>query len=314
MPELPEVETTAKMLNSLVKNQTIISVWTDYNSPYFYGKNNIKDPKYFARFKKEVSGHKILKVWRRAKNVLIDISGNKTILIHMKMTGHLLFGKYKFEKAKKLSASKINKGTVGKWTPVDSKSPLADSFNRFVHVVFELGNDKHIAFSDMRKFATVKLISDKKALEKEFAPFGPEPLDENFSVADFKKALLKKPHGKIKTVLMDLTVISGIGNIYSDEILWATNIHPERLISKVTDAEFKDLYKWTKKLLSKGIDFGGDSMSDYRNPLGVRGEFQNHHNAYKLKGQKCKKKGCSGTILRKVVATRSAHYCDTHQK
>lgn len=300
MPELPEVETTAKMLNDLVKNQTIVSVWTDYNSPYFYGKKNIKDPKYFAKFKKEVSNHKILKVWRRAKNVLIDISGDKTILIHMKMTGHLLFGKYKFK----------NK----KWTPVDSKSPLADSFNRFVHVVFELGSGNHVAFSDMRKFATVKLISDKVALEKEFAPFGPEPLDENFSVVDFKKALLKKPHGKIKTVLMDLTVISGIGNIYSDEILWATNIHPERLISKVTDTEFKDLYKWTRKLLSKGIDFGGDSMSDYRNPLGVRGEFQNHHNAYKLKGQKCKKKGCSGTILRKVVAARSAHYCDTHQK
>ena len=89
MPELPEVETTSKMLNDLVKNQKIVSVWTDYNSPYFYGKNNIKDPKYFARFKKEVSGQKILRVWRRAKNVLIDLSGNKTILIHMKMTGHL---------------------------------------------------------------------------------------------------------------------------------------------------------------------------------------------------------------------------------
>ena len=300
MPELPEVETTAKMLNSLVKNQTILGVWTDYNSPYFYGKNNIKDPKYFARFKKEVSGQKILRVWRRAKNVLIDLSDDKTILVHMKMTGHLLFGKYKFEKKK--------------WCPIDSKSPLSNSFSRFVHLVFELSNGKHIAFSDMRKFATVKLIADKEALKKEFAPFGPEPLDDDFKVSDFKKALLKKPHGKIKTVLMDLTVISGIGNIYSDEILWATNIHPDRLISKISEAEFKDLHKWTKKLLSKGIDFGGDSMSDYRNPLGLRGEFQNHHNAYQLKNQKCKKRGCAGTILRKVIATRSAHFCDTHQK
>jgi len=306
MPELPEVETTAKMLNNLVKNQKIVSVWTDYNSPYFYGKNNIKDPKYFAKFKKEVSGQKILKVWRRAKNVLIDLSGDKTILVHMKMTGHLLVGKYKFEKAKS--------GTLGKWSPIDSKSPLANPFSRFVHLVFELSNGKHIAFSDMRKFATVKLISDKQTLQKEFAPFGPEPLEENFGVADFKKALSKKPNGKIKTVLMDTTVVSGIGNIYSDEILWATNIHPERLVSKISDAEFKDMHKWTKKLLSKGIDFGGDSMSDYRNPLGLKGEFQNHHNAYQLKGRKCKKKGCSGTIIRKVVTTRSAHFCDTHQK
>ncbi len=300
MPELPEVETTAKMLNDLVKNQKIISVWTDYNSPYFYGKNNIKDPKYFKNFKKDVEGQKILRVWRRAKNVLIDISGDKTILIHMKMTGHLLFGKYKFEKKK--------------WSPFDSKSPLADPFNRFVHLVFELGNGKHIAFSDMRKFATVKLLSDKQAFSKEFAPIGPEPLDKNFNVSDFKKALLKKPYGKIKTVLMDATIISGIGNIYSDEILWATNIHPERKVSDISEIEFKNMHTWMKKLLSKGIDFGGDSMSDYRNPLGARGEFQNHHNAYKLKGQKCKKKGCSGIILRKVVATRSAHFCSTHQK
>ena len=312
MPELPEVETTAKMLNDLVKNQKIVSVWTDYNSPYFYGKNNIKDPKYFAKFKKEVSGHKILRVWRRAKNVLIDLSGDKTILVHMKMTGHLLVGKYKFEKATK--ATKRGEGSKQKWSPVDTKSPLANPFSRFVHLVFELSNGKHIAFSDMRKFATVKLINDKQALQKEFAPFGPEPLAEDFGVADFKKALLKKPNGKIKTVLMDTTVVSGIGNIYSDEILWATNIHPERLVSKITETEFKDIHKWTKKLLSKGIDFGGDSMSDYRNPLGLKGEFQNHHNAYQLKGQKCKKKGCSGTIIRKVVATRSAHFCDTHQK
>jgi formamidopyrimidine-DNA glycosylase len=299
MPELPEVETTAKILDGLVKNQQIISVWTDYKSPYFYGKNNIKDPKYFSKFKKEVVGRKILKVWRRAKNVLIDISGDKTILIHMKMTGHLLYGEYRFEKKK--------------WKPVDPKSPLANPFSRFIHLIFELKNGKHIAFSDMRKFATVKLISDKEALKKEFAPFGPEPLDENFKVSDFKKALLKKPEGKIKTILMDVNIISGIGNIYSDEILWISDIHPERKISKITDAEFKKMYLWTKKLLGKGINLGGDSMSDYRNPFGLKGEFQNHHNAYKLKGSQCKKKNCSGKILRKVVATRSAHFCSKHQ-
>jgi formamidopyrimidine-DNA glycosylase len=187
MPELPEVETTAKILDKLTKNQKIISVWTDYKSPYFYGKNNIKDPKYFNIFKKEVAGRKILKVWRRAKNVLIDLSGDKTILVHMKMTGHLLYGKYKFENKKTGGAA------LGKWIPVDPKSPLANPFSRFIHLVFELKNGKHIAFSDMRKFATVKLISDKEALKKEFAPFGPEPLDKNFKWTDFKKALLKKP-------------------------------------------------------------------------------------------------------------------------
>lgn len=308
MPELPEVETTAKILNDLVKNQQIISVWTDYDSPYFYGKNNVKDPKYFSKFKKEVVGHKILKVWRRAKNVLIDLSGDKTILVHMKMTGHLLFGKYKFENKKTGSAA------LGKWRPADPKSPLANPFSRFIHLVFELKNGKHVAFSDMRKFATVKLISDKEALKKEFAPFGPEPLDSNFKVSDFKKALFKKPDGKIKTVLMDVNIVSGIGNIYSDEILWSSNIHPERKIREITDAEFKKMFLWMKKLLAKGINLGGDSMSDYRNPFGLRGDFQNHHNAYKLKGSKCKKPGCDGIITRKVIATRSAHFCNKHQK
>lgn len=317
MPELPEVETTASILNKLVKGQSIKSVWTDYNSPYFYGKNNIKDPKYFSKFKKEVEGHKIIKVWRRAKNVLIDISGDKTILIHMKMTGHLLYGKYVFEKTK-LTAKKNSSSSAMKWRPTDLNSPLADPFNRFVHLVFELQNGKHIAFSDMRKFATVKLISDKKALEKEFSSFGPEPLDENFKAADLKKALMKKPNGKIKTVLMDPNIVSGVGNIYSDEILWATSIHPERLIKKISDTEFTEILKWMKKLLLKGIDFGGDSMSDYRNPHGLRGDFQNHHNAYRKKGEKCNfkiaGKKCSGKIIRKVIATRSAHFCDTHQK
>jgi formamidopyrimidine-DNA glycosylase len=302
MPELPEVETTAKILNNLVKGQKILAVWTDYDSPYFYGKNNIKDPKYFKKFSKEILGKKILKVWRRAKNVLIDIEDDKTILIHMKMTGHLLFGEYQFQTKSK------------KWIPKKLKSPLADPFNRFIHFVFELGNGRCIAFSDARKFATIKLINGKDYLEKEFAKHGPEPLEENFKLNTFKKALFKKPDGKIKTVLMDVNIISGIGNIYSDEILWASNIHPERAVKNLSDLDFKNLYKQTKILLSKGINLGGDSMSDYRNPFGLRGEFQNHHNAYKLKGKKCKKKNCQGLIIRKIINTRSAHFCNTHQK
>jgi formamidopyrimidine-DNA glycosylase len=180
MPELPEVTTTAKMLDKLVAGRKIISVWTDYNSPYYYGKENIKDPKYFRKFSHEISGKKILRVWRRAKNVLIDISGDKTILIHMKMTGHLLYGRYEF--------------TQKKWHAIDEN--LKDPFSRFIHLVFELDNGKCVAFSDMRKFATVKLISDKKALEKEFAPLGPEPIDKGFDLKKFKEVLGRRSNGK----------------------------------------------------------------------------------------------------------------------
>ncbi len=304
MPELPEVHTTATILNKLVKGRVIIDVWTDYKSEYHTGRENIKDPNYFTKFKKEIVGKKIVRVWRRAKNVLIDIDGNKTISVHMKMTGHLLYGKYVFEK------KKVN----FPWTPADTKSPLADPFNRFVHLVFILDNEKHIAFSDMRKFATVNLISDKDALEKRFEKVGPEPLEEKFDWKEFKKTLMRRPNYKIKTALMDQTLVAGIGNIYSDEILWDIKVHPERLVSKVSDIEWKSMTVSAKKLLSKGIDFGGDSMSDYRNPHGLRGEFQNHHSVYQRKNKKCERKNCTGTIVRKIIGQRSAHFCDTCQK
>ncbi len=302
MPELPEVQTTASMLNNLVKNKVISGVWTDYKSDYYKGKENIKNPLFFKKFKEGISGKKIIRVWRRAKNVLIDIEGDKTILIHMKMTGHLLYSKYVFNKEKNT------------WVPEDKNSLFADSFNRFVHLVFILSNGKHIAFSDMRKFATVTLISDKEALIKHFEKVGPEPLEIKFNWKTLKERLLKKPNGKIKTVLMDHSVIAGIGNIYSDEILWSSKINPERKISSLSDSDIKEILKWIKKLLLKGIDFGGDSMSDYRNPQGEKGDFQNHHSSYRRTGKPCLRKGCKGKIVRKIIGQRSAHFCDTCQK
>lgn len=142
---------------------------------------------------------------------------------------------------------------------------------------------------------------------------GPEPLDQNFNIKLLKERLTKKPSGKIKTVLMDQSILVGVGNIYSDEILWASGIHPERKIQNIADKEFKKIFKSMQELLNKGIDFGGDSMSDYRNIYGVRGEFQMHHRAYRRTGEKCMKKNCEGAIIRKVVGGRSGHFCPTHQ-
>ncbi len=304
MPELPEVHTTATILNKLVRGRKIVSVWTDLNSPYYHGKDNIKDPRYFKRFEREISGKKIVRVWRRAKNVLVDIEGDKTILIHMKMTGHLLYGKYRHETTG-ASEKKV-------WKTDDVS--LSDPFNRFVHLVFTLDNGYHVAFSDMRKFATVKLISDAQALTKEFSKTGPEPLEKSFDWKVLRTTLLRKPRGHIKTVLMDVNTVAGIGNIYSDEILWASKIHPERRVEKINDAEFKTILKHTKELLTKGIDFGGDSMSDYRNPYGERGKFQMHHRVYQRKNETCLRKGCKGIIVRKVIGARSAHFCPMCQK
>ncbi len=308
MPELPEVHTTATGLNKAISGLKIIDIWTDYGgSSYHDGKDNIKNPLFFNKFKKEVIGTKIIHVTRRAKNILIHLSNDKTILAHMKMTGHFLYGKYKFDKKFKFN-----------WEPSDQKSILTDPFNRFIHFVFVLSDGKHVVMSDMRKFAKITLLDSTNMLELEktehLLGIGPEPLEKDFTFTIFIKQIGKKPKGKIKTVLMDQSIIAGIGNIYSDEVLWRSNVHPESEVSKIPQTNLKEMFKAIKETLKKGIDFGGDSMSDYRNVHGERGKFQDHHRAYRRTNKPCQKTGCEGTIIRKVVGTRSAHFCNKHQE
>ena len=113
---------------------------------------------------------------------------------------------------------------------------------------------------------------------------------------------------------MDQGIVSGIGNIYSDEILWASSVHPEEKVTDIKKEDLKKIYKNIKSILLKSIKLGGDSMSDYRNPYGEKGKFQNFHKVYKRKGESCLFKGCIGVIERKMVGGRSAHFCNCHQK
>jgi formamidopyrimidine-DNA glycosylase len=331
MPELPEVETTVRGLIELIPHLHIIDVWTDYNSPFFAGKDNIKNPKFFAKFKKEIIGRKVMSVERRAKNILIQLDSGKIILIHMKMTGHLLYGKYKKvtetkgesmiekklgQKLKKKPGQAEQKQEI--WVP-DEEGALKDPFNKFLHLVFSLKNGKHIAFSDMRKFAKVTLLEKntiEKAVEmdKDLSKLGPEPLDPRLTYEIFKKKISRKPQGKIKQVLMDQTIIPGIGNIYSDEILWCSDIHPSTLIKNVPDEKMKIIYESMKIILKKSISLGGDSMSDYRNLEGKRGGFHPYHNAYHQHGKPCKRPKCKGRIEKIKMGGRSAHFCNVHQK
>jgi formamidopyrimidine-DNA glycosylase len=307
MPELPEVETTTRGLRSKILGLVIKDVWTDLSTKDKRQKEAVANPKFFKIFKKEVASKKILSVERRAKNILINISGGKTILIHLKMTGHLLYGKYKPVTNEKLR--------ITNWIPIEKNSPLNDPYNRFIHVVFTFSNGKNLAFSDARKFGKITLLNTETAHDtKHLNNIGPEPLDKQFTITNFKLRIKKKPNGKIKTVLMDQSIIAGIGNIYSDEILWRAGVHPERKVSKIKESELKLMFKAIKETLAKGIDFGGDSMSDYRNIDGLRGKFQLHHEAYRRTGEKCRNNGCKGIIKRKIVNGRSAHFCSVHQK
>lgn len=308
MPELPEVETTVRGLRKNVIGLKIKNVWTDLSTKDKRQRENVANPLYFKFFKKEVTGQKIISTERRAKNILINLNNGKTILIHMKMTGHLLYGKY-------INPS-LSKGRVGvRWIPQDTEGPLGDPFNRFVHVIFNFTNGKSLAFSDARKFGKITLVDTNKIHEsKHLNNIGPEPLDPKFTITNFKLRINKKINGKIKTVLMDQSILAGIGNIYSDEILWKAGVHPEKMARKTKEKELEKIFKAMKEILKKGIYFGGDSMSDYRNIDGLPGKFQLKHKVYKKAGKRCEKKGCLGIILRKKINGRSAHFCPVHQK
>ncbi len=285
MPELPEVHTIVTDLKKFLPGLKITDVWTDI-------------PK-FKKIKKDAVGEKILKVERRGKNILMALTNNKTILVHQKMTGHLMYGKW---------ARKNNE-----WKSALPGPMRDDPENRFIHLLFFLSNSRQLALCDMRKFAKVIVIPTKN-ISKEFEKMGPEPLDENFNFKKFSE-IIKNKKGRIKTVLMDQSVIAGIGNIYSDEILWLAGVHPLSKTSelKLKEDELKKIYKSIRPVLNKAIKARGSSYIDYRDAQGKKGRYQEMQNAYGLKGQKCKKRGCGGIIERIVVGGRSAHFCPKHQ-
>ena len=298
MPELPEVETTVRGLQKEVIGLQITDVWTDLDTKDKRKSDTVANPKFFKLFKKEIIGRKIVKAERRAKNILIHLSGGKTILIHLKMTGYLFYGK--------------------------------DPKIKYAHVIFSLSNKtsprpspykgegvRYLVFSDLRKFGKMTLLNTEQVPEsKHLKDLGPEPLARDFTLEKFKQRILKKPNGKIKTVLMNQALVVGIGNIYSDEILWRAEIHPERKVQNIKIAEYEKMWKAIKETLKKGIDFGGDSMSDYKNIYGLNGAFQLHHEAYRRTGELCRHKKCQNkksVIIRKMVNNRSAHFCSKHQ-
>lgn len=277
MPELPEVQTIVSDLERVLPNLKIKDVWSDW-------KKIIKQPKSFDEFRKKLIGKKIIKIRRKGKNILIDLSGDETLLIHQKMTGHILYG------------------------------PLRDDpYNQYIHLLINLSNGYSLALSDLRKFAKVLIWPTNKLDELEdLKKIGPEPLDKNFTFEKFKEIFAGKK-GKIKHFLMDQKNIAGIGNIYADEILWEAGAHPLREIQKISGAELKKIYEAIKKVLRKAIEAKGDSMSDYRRPSGEKGNYQNMQNAYRMTGQKCKKKD-GGVITRVKSGGRGTHFCPVHQK
>jgi len=265
MPELPEVETIVSELKKMVLKRTIFDVWTD-------AEKIIRKPKNFNKFRKEISGKKIKDIQRRGKNILFYLSGAKILLCHLKMTGHFLYGKWEFKN--------------GEWKS-KKRGPLNDPMNRFLHLIFFLDNKNMLALSDLRKFAKVELW-EKNEFEnsKDFLKLGPEPLEKEFTLGKFK-TILKGKKGRIKQVLMNQEVLVGIGNIYSDEILWKAKVNPFKKINQLKEKELKEIYKAIKKVLKRAIQLKGESISDYRRVSGKKGFFDKERKVYRKTGQKC---------------------------
>ena len=290
MPELPEVETTIKGLKSKVLLRTFVDAWSDW-------EKIVKKPDDFGQFKKEIKGKTIKKIWRRAKNIIFDLSDGYSLLVHQKMTGHLLYGIWNMKHKT--------------WVPAE-KGPLNDPYNRFLHLIFFLDNKKMLALSDARKFAKVELWKTEELLNsKEFKNLGPEPLEKSFTFEKFKD-IFKNKKGKTKQIIMNPEIIAGIGNIYSSEALWRAKIHPEKNIANLSSKELKFLYRAVKKVLKLGVKLGGESFSDYRKLDGSKGGFDAERKAYKREGQKCHH--CGTKIKRLKLGGRSAFFCPNCQK
>ncbi len=276
-------------LRAKLKGLRFRDVWADREKP-------VRQAGGLAKFNKAIKGKKILKVWRRAKFIVIDIEGPKSIFIHQKISGHLMYGKWKLQ--------------AGVWKSISQNELKTDPKNQHIRLMFGLSNGFQMGLSDLRRFAKVMLVDDTTAQNlKEVDLLGPEPLDVSF--AEFKKRFEKKK-GRIKPVLMDPRFVVGIGNIYADEILWQIGLHPLSRVEHLDESDIKKIYQAMRSILEKAIALKGSSLDDYRTPSGKKGSYQDIHKAYHRTGEKCLKKD-GGVIARQVIAGRSAHFCPVHQ-
>ena len=295
MPELPEVQTIVDELKKTVKNRRIVDLWTDWSK--------------YRPIRHHVVGKKIIDIERRGKNILFSLSDNHLLLIHQKMSGHLLVGKWKWacpvrsrEGSQRVSASN---GVKDIWVSIIPGPLLEDRNNQYIRLIFFLDNKKMLALSDLRRFAKI-LCGPKDVILNlpDIKDLGPEALSLSEKVFI---ELFKKKKGILKSVLMNQNFIAGIGNIYSDEIVWLAKIHPQKRIEKLTLKNLKDLYRAMIKILLKALKLRGASIDDYRTANGERGRYDLVRYVYQREGKPCQR---CGTLIKRIkIGGRSAHFC-----
>jgi formamidopyrimidine-DNA glycosylase len=288
MPELPEVETIRAGLAKLLPGRVVKDVWYDWD------KSFPNAPADVARF---LVGATVEKVRRRAKVLIIELSSGWALIIHLKMTGQLVF---------------VGIGQrFGAGHP--SKDMLADLPVKSTHVVLDFTDGSKLFFNDQRKFGWVRLLPAIEIPEIDFfKKVGPEPLDSDFTVDLFIGRLMRRKNSNIKAVLLDQTVVAGVGNIYADESLWGARIHPATLVSQVPKTKLVALYNSLIDVLNLSIAKGGSTDRNYVDAEGQKGSYLSFANVFRKEGQPCPR--CCTPIEKIRVAGRGTHICPRDQK
>jgi formamidopyrimidine-DNA glycosylase len=283
MPELPEVETVRRGLSGLILGKQVRAV--DHDTPKGF-------PNAPADVQQFLIGAKVADIRRRAKVLIIDLSTSYSLLVHLKMTGQMVF----VAKEVRFGAGHPNESLVNQ---------LPDTSTR---VTFEFSDGSHLYFNDQRKFGWIKLMPTIEVPNIDFMKkVGPEPLEADFTAEQFAERFTRRAKTNIKAALLDQSVVAGVGNIYADESLWGAKIHPKRLVSSVAKEEFAKLHAELRDVMNLAIEKGGSSDRNYINAEGKRGSYLSFARVFRREGQACPR--CGTTIEKLRVAGRGTHIC-----
>ena len=289
MPELPEVEVVKRSLKRKIQNLIIKKVKiNDGNLRYKVDKVEIS----------KLIGKRVKKISRRSKFLIFEFDQDKLMLVHLGMTGKFFFVNQNNKKFKTSFYYDLN---------------LKKDF-KHDRVIFIFKNNQKLIYNDMRKFGFIKLLNSKKYNKNlHIKNLGPEPLNKNFNTIYLKRYVSGR-NRKIKNVLMDQKCVSGLGNIYVNEILFLSGIKPFRKVAKLKDFEINKIIKSTKKILKKSIKLGGSSIKDFSSGDGKKGKYQFFFHVYGRKGKKCSNVDCNSRVLKTVISNRSSFFCKSCQK
>ena len=286
MPELPEVEIVRQSLNKKIKEKKVKKVIVRNRNLRF------KVPLNFENFLKN---QKITKVDRFSKYLILHLSNKTYCLIHLGMSGtiHLI---YKFKKKLITNTSFYN-------------APILPKKHNHIEIIFD---DIKLIYNDPRRFGYFEIIKNNFLLKKKLGKFGPEPFNKKFD-ENYIYLFFKNKSKNVKNFLLDQNFVSGIGNIYANEILFFCGIKPDKKGFLLNRIECKKLMIYSKKVLLNAIKKGGSTIRDFKNISGQKGTFQKNFKVYQREGLRCKRPKCDGIIIKKIISNRSSFFCKSCQ-